>query len=309
MNKHKGFSLIELTIIIIMLVLLGTSIISRFVSLAEKAKESTEEFTVAGVREGINLYYSESVFLDRTPPYPPALDSATTGPASGSNPFFSVIMQQPVTSGSLWAKLASGNYLGATGSVYSYDPFTGVFELLGQLLLDDDFADGDASDWDVSNGTWSAAGNDYQDTSSGMAASFNGQSSWADYSFNSQLQLTSGNRAGMYFRMTDTSTQNWKKRGYMFIYAKNYGPNGGFFIRRLQAGSDPIIVSSAAPVGFDWNTAHNIRIDANGSNLSVSVDGTEYLNVDDSTYATGKIGVKANNNSNANFDNIEIIQD
>jgi len=305
---RKGFTLIELSLVIITIGIIGALALGQFADLSGKANANNEDTTAENVVSGIAIYKTESYATGRSPIFPASLDSASAGQASPLNSFFSEVLHPSITRGDQWSKLLSGKYVGPAENIFEYNPTNGIFEKLGQLIIEDDFNDEDASGWDVANGSWSVTGGEYHDTSGGMAATFNGLSSWSDYSLFSQLQLTNGNRAGMYFRMTDTDPINANKRGYMFIYARDYGPGGGFFIRRLQAGANPIIVNASAPVGFDWNAAHDIRIDANSSNLRVVVDGTEYLNVNDATYSNGQIGLKVNNGSNANFDNVEVIK-
>lgn len=126
--KHiKGFTLIELIVIITILGIVVIVALPRFVGLHDDAKKSQEDGLVGGVREGLNIYYAESLVIGRDPLYPPILDSAATGPASASNPFFGSILESPVTEGG-WEKTASHSYKGPSGTIYIYNQGTGVFD-------------------------------------------------------------------------------------------------------------------------------------------------------------------------------------
>ncbi len=126
--KHiKGFTLIELIVLIMILGIIAVVALPRFVGMHDSAKRSQEDGLVGGIREGLNIYYAESLVIGRDPLYPTVLDNAGTGPASDSNRFFGNILESPVAEGG-WEKTASHSYRGPSGTVYIYNQGTGVFD-------------------------------------------------------------------------------------------------------------------------------------------------------------------------------------
>jgi type IV pilus assembly protein PilA len=118
----KGFTLIELIIVIVILGVLAVVAIPRYQNITGEANTAAEKGVVGGVRSGIHTYY---VGNDRT--WPTALDSAAAeSSASTANPFFDEVLDQGgITSD--WSKDAAGDYVGPAGGVYSYDNSDGSF--------------------------------------------------------------------------------------------------------------------------------------------------------------------------------------
>ncbi|MFH1397897.1 MAG: prepilin-type N-terminal cleavage/methylation domain-containing protein [Candidatus Omnitrophota bacterium] len=123
-GQKKGFTLIEIIFIIIIMGILARISVALFLNLKNEAKEAVESFTVASIRQGISDYRMESEIKRRTFIYPVSLDNASDGAASTSNPFFDNVLQ-PVISD--WSK-AGNNYTSFLNRVYSYNNITGTFE-------------------------------------------------------------------------------------------------------------------------------------------------------------------------------------
>ena len=131
--RNKGFTLIEVIVIISIIGILSTVAVSRFVNFRNEANLAVEKQNVGSVRVGINYYYIESAVKGRTPLYPPVLDLASSTFSSSQNPLFTYVLAIPVTQG--WRKLSSTLYQGYSGSIYFYDPNTGNFG--GRTVLTD----------------------------------------------------------------------------------------------------------------------------------------------------------------------------
>jgi len=127
MNLKRGFTLIELALALTLLGILAVLAVSRFMDLRHDAEVAAEEAIVAAVREGIHIYYAESLVSNRTPLYPPNLDDAAVGPASESNPLFTEVLDSSITGGG-WMKPGVIYYQGPTGTIYYYDSFEGSFK-------------------------------------------------------------------------------------------------------------------------------------------------------------------------------------
>jgi len=123
----KGFTIIELIIIIVILGVLAVSAVPIYYNLTGDAKESSEKGVVGNVRAGIMLYYVNSAKDGGgTPAYPSTLDSCANGStASDSNPFFATVVQGGVTEG--WSKTDAGQYIGPAASTFTYTSSTGAF--------------------------------------------------------------------------------------------------------------------------------------------------------------------------------------
>ncbi|MBU4148942.1 MAG: prepilin-type N-terminal cleavage/methylation domain-containing protein [Candidatus Omnitrophica bacterium] len=120
MNK-KGFTLIELVMIIVILGILAAVAIPKYYDLTADAQAAAEKGVVGGVRSAIHTYYAEN----RT--WPSTLDDAASGSsASKTNPFFdNVLSQGGVTDD--WTKNRSRQYVGPNSGIYEYDNSDGSF--------------------------------------------------------------------------------------------------------------------------------------------------------------------------------------
>jgi len=121
----RGFTLMEVVLVIILLGILAAVAVPRFFDTGNTGKQEAEETIVALVRAGIESHYNRAVTRGTTPLYPAALDGASDGAASSSNPFFTTVLTQPVTDN--WSKSGS-TYTGPAGNSYTYNSGTGAFQ-------------------------------------------------------------------------------------------------------------------------------------------------------------------------------------
>ena len=109
----KGFTLIELIMIIVILGILAAVAVPKYIDLQASAKTAAEQGVVGGVRAGIYTYFAQYKA------YPLTLDSATTACNASTPCFITVLQQGGVTSD--WSK--SGlTYTGPALGVYTYTP-------------------------------------------------------------------------------------------------------------------------------------------------------------------------------------------
>ena len=125
--KKRGFTLIELVVIIVILGLFAAIAIPKYYDLQQQAQQAAEEGVVGGIRSGISSYYTNECATG-TCGYPSALDSASVAACSTSNPCFGDVLAQPITDD--WTKASATTYTGpdtTTGLTYTYDSSGGTF--------------------------------------------------------------------------------------------------------------------------------------------------------------------------------------
>lgn len=145
--SSRGFTLIELVMVIVILGILAATAVPKFSDLSQKAKRSAIVGVVGGVKAGIGIFQAGALVNDKTNGdlyntvattalgYPTTLDAAS-GDATVGNPYFvNVLGQGGVTEN--WTK-ASLAYSAIADSTYTYtyvpvvDAFTGgTFNLTG----------------------------------------------------------------------------------------------------------------------------------------------------------------------------------
>lgn len=117
----KGFTLIELIMIIVILGTLAIVAVPKYFDLQASANLAAEKGVVGGVRAGILTYFVQNKA------YPPSLDSATTAACAAANVCFDTVLQQGGIT-SEWTKVATASYTGPAGTTYTYTSGTGDFK-------------------------------------------------------------------------------------------------------------------------------------------------------------------------------------
>ena len=121
MLNKKGFTLIELVMIIVILGILAAVAIPKYYDLSTSAKLAAEKGVLGGVRAGIHTYFAQNKA------YPATLDSASTAACSGTNVCFDTVLGQGgITSD--WTKASATTYTGPAATTYTYTAATGDFK-------------------------------------------------------------------------------------------------------------------------------------------------------------------------------------
>lgn len=127
-TKQKGFTLVELIFVILILAIVSLIAIGRFNTLSSDAAGATVESVTGSVKEGLQLFYSKQVTNKAGTLYPNRLD---TNPLSQPCvTCFSNILQQPIKS-KFWTKDSDLQYTYNNQGVIrtcTYTPATGLFE-------------------------------------------------------------------------------------------------------------------------------------------------------------------------------------
>lgn len=129
MKNQKGFTLIELVMVIVILAILGAVAIPQFVNLQGEARLANEAGVAGGVRAGILTYFIDPARGNRTI-YPPALDGLAAGTVcSTASPCFTTVLTQGGITDQ-WTKLTATTYRSSASgtNVWTYTPATGNFQ-------------------------------------------------------------------------------------------------------------------------------------------------------------------------------------
>lgn len=130
-KNNKGFTLIELVLVITILGILAVAALPNFINISTQAEQSSRDGVVGAVRSAISLFRADDLVRVGPPGrYPATLDAvADATRAAPANPLFVSILQQGISDGS-WTKVNATTYTftdGTTTFTYTYNPVTGGF--------------------------------------------------------------------------------------------------------------------------------------------------------------------------------------
>lgn len=130
---QKGFTLIELVLVITILGILAVSALPSFIDVSTDAELAARDGVIGAVQSGIQLYRANDLVQNGAPGnYPSTLDAVADNTAcSAAAPCFTQVVTNGVNDGS-WTKVDDTNYSFNDGSStyrYEYDTATGTFQL------------------------------------------------------------------------------------------------------------------------------------------------------------------------------------
>jgi hypothetical protein len=215
----------------------------------------------------------------------------SVSPATGSAPQNVTVTANP-------AGLANGSHAGhititANGVLNSPQTIPVNLQILSQDMTEA-FADL-GSGWIISpmglaNG-WSAANGIYSYSGLGLSQSCAGNSSWSDYNFDANVQLSSlSNWPGGVRARVNPSTG----AGYAVWLYPGYSEAILYRVSQWDINGPGLTQLAVAPVHFD-TAKHDLRMSFGGNLISVSWDGVPLMSASDRTYSSGFVCLDANN--------------
>ncbi|MFH1687138.1 MAG: prepilin-type N-terminal cleavage/methylation domain-containing protein [bacterium] len=126
LSNNRGFTLIELVIIIVILGVLAAVAIPKYQSLSVEAKEAAARASLGGIRSGITIYYANTAVKTGTATWPPADSLRTAGvvmeQSIPENPYCTVY---PDSIQQVGAAVARGTLRNGSRPGWCYKPTTG----------------------------------------------------------------------------------------------------------------------------------------------------------------------------------------
>lgn len=123
LNNNKGFTLIELILVIAILGILAVAVAPQFVNIQANAQTAQAAGVAGSIRDGINMQFAQTLATAGTGTFPATLDANADGACATC---FSTVLQSPIAAG--WTKAGLVYTHTATGTAFTYVPATGTFQ-------------------------------------------------------------------------------------------------------------------------------------------------------------------------------------
>jgi Glycosyl hydrolase family 59 len=118
-----------------------------------------------------------------------------------------------------------------------------------------------------------------------------GAPSWTNYTVSSDVLFTnSASSAGLISRFTDQGNDPKHFDGYQF----DLQPNGNWQLLSNAAKALAVTLAHGTVAGITTNTWHTLALEASGTEITASIDGTQVAQVTNTSYGNGLAGIESN---------------
>lgn len=169
------------------------------------------------------------------------------------------------------------------------------------VQFSDNFENGGQALWTATSGVWSvvkdSGGYVYQQSSTREGRTFAGDSGWTDYSVTADVYVddfNGSNRVYVAGRYTD---------GNNFYAASLYNSKGGTLEIRKKVSGSSTTIASKKNFELKTDTLYRVKLELNGSEIRMYINGELQLTAEDSSLAAGGIGL-ITYKTKARFDNV-----
>lgn len=165
-----------------------------------------------------------------------------------------------------------------------------------EQLISDNFADGEASDWTIVSGQWSVIQGEFVENSDAETRSIviNGPEV-GDFQLTTQLRSTDDDAIGFVFRFHNPED----------YYIVEFHLNKSRVQLRKSSATDPL--STATPFSFTKGVPFEAGIRVREKRIQVFVNGRTVIDFTDAEVGTGKVGLYAQANKYAAFDDVRLV--
>ena len=164
-------------------------------------------------------------------------------------------------------------------------------------IFHDNFDDGTSDGWSTSDGTWAVVANKYHGTANPGVQSYAlaGNTVWTDYTYSVDVTIREegGQDVGIAFRAADAD--NHYLLAIRAVNSELYKRVGGLYTS-LGLISTPNAL----------NTQYKYIVSMIGSTIKITRDTVVQATIIDSTFSSGKIGLRTAGSSQADFDEVKV---
>ena len=289
--KNKGFTFIEILVIVIIISFLISVGMIKYVEMVRKARVTQCRVNRTTIEDAEQRYYyanNESCLNISKLVEDGYLNKMPVCAAGGQYVWISTF-----TNSSVYPLVGC--------SVHYW--FDSESEMVTELLFSHDFNNMDSltslrGDWYIADGTLRPT------VRGGEHRLVFGELDWTDYTIEVEAILHEGRGYGIYYR----SDGEERISGYCFQY--NPGDRDSFLVRRVFNGREESPFQRVSmPEGFSvYGQSHTISITVDGNNHTISVDGRQIMDFNDNAFSSGMAGFSSWGHSEVSFDQVNVYE-
>jgi len=191
-----------------------------------------------------------------------------------------------------------------------------IYKVATINLFFDDFSDNNYCDLSTYGGTWSAATGKLEQTNTdlGEAKAVINKQPNTNFTFEADIVPTSqafwpyNNQAGLIFKASDLACGGIMYDNYKGYYFGLDPKANSLIFGKANIGTwTEILVVDAGKDILVNETSYHVKIVVNDLNIKIYFDNVLKIDITDSTYSSGLVGIRTFNGS-ANYDNISVIE-